>query len=257
MAAKEGGPPTEHRSGGEMKLLPDGTYHLAIGSTEMGNGSVTSHRQIAAEIMGSRADQIDIINADTDLTPYDTGTFASTGTVVAGQAVELTARALRVNILEYAAKHTSTDPADWKLEEGYVIRGNQRISLPDLYAAGHAEGLDAGERDAQRVETGYVAGEGDGGGAGGEGVVAGRAEQDERVVAGGAVVRDGRGGQQRVAGGEVERERVIAGRAGQMQLADAGDEGFQRHETATWNAHHSIGRRSTVCFRRSRFPTVE
>ena len=118
MAAQEGGPPTEHRSGGEMKLLPDGTYHLAIGSTEMGNGSVTSHRQIAAEIMGSRADQIDIINADTDRTPYDSGTFASTGTVVAGQAVELTARALRVNILEYAAQHTSTDPAEWKLEEG-------------------------------------------------------------------------------------------------------------------------------------------
>jgi Aerobic-type carbon monoxide dehydrogenase, large subunit CoxL/CutL homologs len=116
MAAQEGGPPTEHRSGGEMKLLPDGTYHLAIGSTEMGNGSVTSHRQIAAEIMGSRADQIDIINADTDRTPYDTGTFASTGTVVAGQAVELTARALRVNILEYAAKHTGTDPptGSWK-----------------------------------------------------------------------------------------------------------------------------------------------
>jgi CO/xanthine dehydrogenase Mo-binding subunit len=90
--------------------------------------------------MGSRADQIDIINADTDRTPYDTGTFASTGTVVAGQAVELTARALRVNILEYAAHHTGTDPADWKLEEGYVVRGNQRISLPDLYAAGHAEG---------------------------------------------------------------------------------------------------------------------
>ena len=116
MAAQEGGPPTEHRSGGEMKLLPDGTYHLAIGSTEMGNGSVTSHRQIAAEIMGSRADQIDIINADTDRTPYDTGTFASTGTVVAGQAVELTARALRVNILEYAAPSHKHRPC--RLEAG-------------------------------------------------------------------------------------------------------------------------------------------
>jgi putative selenate reductase molybdopterin-binding subunit len=65
----------------------------------MGNGSVTSHRQIAAGVLGSRADQIEIINADTDLTPYDTGTFASTGTVVAGQAVALTAAALRDNIL--------------------------------------------------------------------------------------------------------------------------------------------------------------
>ena len=89
LAMLECGPPTEHRSGAEMRLLPDGSYHLAVGSTEMGNGSTTSHRQIAAAVLGTRASRIAIINADTDLTPYDTGTFASTGTVVAGQAVEL------------------------------------------------------------------------------------------------------------------------------------------------------------------------
>ena len=82
----ECGPPIEHRSGAQMALRADGTYHLAIGSTEMGNGSVTSHRQIAASLLGARADAVDIINADTDLCPYDAGTFASTGTVVAGQA---------------------------------------------------------------------------------------------------------------------------------------------------------------------------
>ena len=86
-----------------MNLLPDGSYHLAVGSTEMGNGSTTSHRQIAASVLNTRADRIDIINADTDKTPYDTGTFASTGTVVAGQAVEKTALALRDKILDYAA----------------------------------------------------------------------------------------------------------------------------------------------------------
>ena len=79
MAMLESGPPTEHRSGAEMVLRADGTYHLAVGSTEMGNGSVTSHRQLAAAVLGSRANRIEIVNADTDLTPYDTGTFASTG----------------------------------------------------------------------------------------------------------------------------------------------------------------------------------
>ena len=53
----ECGPPTEHRSGAQMPLLPDGSYHLAVGSTEMGNGSVTSHKQIAASILGARAGQ--------------------------------------------------------------------------------------------------------------------------------------------------------------------------------------------------------
>jgi CO/xanthine dehydrogenase Mo-binding subunit/aerobic-type carbon monoxide dehydrogenase small subunit (CoxS/CutS family) len=138
LAVLESGPPTEHRSGGVMSLLPSGRYHLAIGSTEMGNGSVTSHRQLAAGVLGARADQIDIINADTDLTPYDTGTFASTGTVVAGQAVALTAGALRDNILAFAALKTATAPSDWRLEDDSVIRGNQRIALTDLHAAGSA-----------------------------------------------------------------------------------------------------------------------
>src|SRR5207302_1387480 len=76
LAMLECGPPTEHRSGAEMRMLADGRYHLAVGSMEMGNGSVTSHRQIAAAVLQTRVGRIDIVNADTDLTPYDTGTFA-------------------------------------------------------------------------------------------------------------------------------------------------------------------------------------
>src|SRR6202043_3837906 len=45
LAMLDSGPPTEHRSGAEMRLLPDGSYHLAVGSTEMGNGSTTSPPQ--------------------------------------------------------------------------------------------------------------------------------------------------------------------------------------------------------------------
>src|SRR6516165_9760489 len=55
LAVLECGPPTEHRSGAQMALLADGSYHLAVGSTEMGNGSVTSHRQIAASVLNTRA----------------------------------------------------------------------------------------------------------------------------------------------------------------------------------------------------------
>ncbi|MEP6966804.1 MAG: molybdopterin-dependent oxidoreductase [Pseudomonadota bacterium] len=140
LAMLECGPPTEHRSGAEMRLLADGGYHLAVGSTEMGNGSVTSHRQIAAGVLGSPAERVAIVNADTDLTPYDTGTFASTGTVVAGKAVALAAAALRDNILEYASRHTGSPLAECRLEDGAVVCAGQRITLPDLHAAGVAEG---------------------------------------------------------------------------------------------------------------------
>jgi putative selenate reductase molybdopterin-binding subunit len=113
---------------------------VAVGSTEMGNGSVTSHMQLAAGVLGCRAGQIAIINADTDRTPYDPGTFASTGTVVAGQAVALTAVALRENILDYASRHTGVVRDACRLEAEAVLCGNHRISLTDLYAAGKKDG---------------------------------------------------------------------------------------------------------------------
>jgi CO/xanthine dehydrogenase Mo-binding subunit len=140
LAMLESGPPTEHRSGAEMRLLADGTYHLAVGSTEMGNGSTTSHSQIAASVLGTRAGNIAVINGDTDRTPYDTGTFASTGTVVAGQAVERTASALRENILAYASRHVGCEPADCRLQDDAVICANRKISLSELHAAGTNEG---------------------------------------------------------------------------------------------------------------------
>jgi putative selenate reductase molybdopterin-binding subunit len=140
LAVMECGPPTEHRSGAQMALLPDGSYHLAVGSTEMGNGSVTAHRQIAAAVLGAQADNIAIVNADTDLAPYDTGTFASTGTVVAGRAVELTATALRDNILDFASRHTGVAPDACRLDGEVVVCGNQQISLADLHTAGTKAG---------------------------------------------------------------------------------------------------------------------
>jgi len=140
LAMLESGPPTEHRSGAEMHLLADGTYRLAVGSTEMGNGSTASHSQIAASVLATRAGNIAIINGDTDRTPYDTGTFASTGTVVAGQAVERTATALRENILAYASRHVGCDSADCRLLDDAVICANRKIPLAELHAAGTSMG---------------------------------------------------------------------------------------------------------------------
>ncbi|MCC8428117.1 molybdopterin-dependent oxidoreductase [Reyranella aquatilis] len=136
LAMLECGPPTEHRSGAEMRLLADGTYHLAVGSSEMGNGITTAHKQMAAAVLGVRATDIAIINADTDRTPYDTGTFASTGTVVAGKAVHIAAEAMRDDILAFASRHTGMDPVQCRLENDAVVCGDKRIPLDALHAAG-------------------------------------------------------------------------------------------------------------------------
>ncbi len=129
------GPPTEHRSGAVVELLADGTYHLAVGSTEMGNGITTAHRQMAATVLGSKAGAIAIINADTDKTPYDTGTFASTGTVVAGRAVVGASEVLRDRINEFASRQLGVAVADCRLEADAVVAGAKRLSLADLHAA--------------------------------------------------------------------------------------------------------------------------
>ncbi|MCX7365208.1 MAG: molybdopterin-dependent oxidoreductase [Alphaproteobacteria bacterium] len=136
LAMLECGPPTGHRSGADMQLLADGTYHLACGSCEMGNGIITAHKQIAASVLTARARDIDIINADTDRTPYDTGTFASTGTVVAGKAVHLAAEAMRDDILDFACRHTGIDRTQCRLDNDAVLCGNRRIMLSELHAEG-------------------------------------------------------------------------------------------------------------------------
>jgi len=136
LAMLECGPPTEHRSAAEMLLQADGGYHLAVGSCEMGNGIATAHQQIAASIVGVRARDIHVVIADTDRTPYDTGTFASTGTVVAGKAVHLTAEAMREDILDFASRHTGADRANCRLDNDAVICGSKRVPLAELHAAG-------------------------------------------------------------------------------------------------------------------------
>ncbi len=136
LAMLECGPPTEHRSSAEMKLLADGTYHLAIGTAEFGNGTTTAHKQMAAHVVGTCVSDIAIINADTDRTPYDTGTFASTGTVVGGKAVLATAEAMRDDILDFAARHTGADRDKCRLDNDAVICGNKRVALSEVHAAG-------------------------------------------------------------------------------------------------------------------------
>jgi putative selenate reductase molybdopterin-binding subunit len=93
------GPPGGHFADATATLLPDGTYEMAVGTAEFGNGSTTVHAQIAADALGTRPDRIAIRQSDTDAVRHDTGGFASTGVVVAGKAVLHAARGLRAHIL--------------------------------------------------------------------------------------------------------------------------------------------------------------
>jgi putative selenate reductase molybdopterin-binding subunit len=134
-------PPTEQRSGSEIELLEDGRYHFTVGSTEIGNGLITAQQQVVAQIMGCSTSRVSFVNADTDKTPYDSGTFASVGMMVPTKAVENAARALREHILGYGARSSGEKIEHCRLEEDRVVCGRQRIPLTELYERGTKEGV--------------------------------------------------------------------------------------------------------------------
>ena len=70
-----------------IKLNDDGFYNLMIGATDIGQGSDTILAQIAAEELGTTLDKVIVYSSDSDLTPFDTGAYASSTTYVSGNAV--------------------------------------------------------------------------------------------------------------------------------------------------------------------------
>lgn len=128
--AQDCSPPTEHRSQANLTLRPDGTYHLASGLAEFGNGSINSLRQIAAAVLNTSVARVAIDIADTDKTPYDTGTFASVGISVSGLAVEKAANALKVHLLDVCAHLLG--PGECRLESESIVCGDRSVPLAGL-----------------------------------------------------------------------------------------------------------------------------
>ena len=83
----ETAPPTDHISDAWATLRDDGTYEIAVGTVEFGEGTSTVHVQIAATNLGTTPARIHLVQSDTDRTGFDTGAFASAGMFVAGNAV--------------------------------------------------------------------------------------------------------------------------------------------------------------------------
>jgi putative selenate reductase molybdopterin-binding subunit len=118
-----------------VSLEPQGTFHLAAGAAEFGTGIRNAQRQVAATVLGSRAAAIAMDNSDTDLTPYDTGTFASTGTSVATLAVLRAAEAMRENLLAVASAVSGVPVEQCRLGDGHVRCGDRSLPLQQLYEA--------------------------------------------------------------------------------------------------------------------------
>lgn len=111
--------------GASIKINDDGSFNVLVGATDLGTGSDTALSQIAAEVLGVPLDDILIYSSDTDMTPFDTGAYASSTTYISGTAVKKAAEQVREQIKERAGLMLKLD--DWS---GVTLR-DRRAYAPD------------------------------------------------------------------------------------------------------------------------------
>lgn len=104
----------------EIRLADDGSFVLLHGSTDNGMGADTILAQMAAEVLETELDKIVVHAVDTDISPYDPGAYASSGTYVSGTAVMKAAEDLKTKILEQGAKYLEVPAEEVKLAEDMV-----------------------------------------------------------------------------------------------------------------------------------------
>ena len=117
-----------------VKLSDDGTYNLIIGAADMGTGCDTILAQMVAECMDCDVEDVAVFGADTDASPYDSGSYASSTTYVTGKAVEKACAKLKNRICGIAAEMMGCDAAEVVFERGLVRRVStgQTVSLSDI-----------------------------------------------------------------------------------------------------------------------------
>jgi CO/xanthine dehydrogenase Mo-binding subunit len=129
----------------EIRLSDTGEYTLLTGSTDMGTGSDTVLAQIAAEVLQTSPDNIVVHAADTDVSPYDPGSYASSTAYVTGMAALQAAEDLKQQIIEQAAKLLTVTPAEIDFD-GQVLRTTDGSKSMTLAKLAEIQVLGAGKR---------------------------------------------------------------------------------------------------------------
>ena len=117
-----------------MKVNDDGFYSLMIGASDMGTGCDTILAQMAADCMDCEMEDIIVSGVDTDTSPYDTGSYASSTTYVTGMAVVKTCEKLKEKILLKGAEYLGcrTEDAEFDGKRVWCPKDGKEISLKDI-----------------------------------------------------------------------------------------------------------------------------
>ena len=117
-----------------VKLNDDGFYVLRIGAADMGTGCDTILAQMTAECMDCAVEDVIVFGADTDASPYDSGSYASSTTYVTGRAVEKACLELKEKMCTVAAELLGCSAADVVFCGREIARadGTASVSLADV-----------------------------------------------------------------------------------------------------------------------------
>lgn len=120
--------------GCSIKLNDDGSFNMLVGATDLGTGADTVLGQIAAEVLGVPLEDIKVYSSDTDMTPFDTGAYASSTTYISGTAALRAAEAARKRIKERAAMLLDVEqPCSIELRDRRAYAPDGRsVSMEDI-----------------------------------------------------------------------------------------------------------------------------
>lgn len=121
-----------------LKVNDEGFYTLIIGAADMGTGCDTILAQIAAEVLECDFEAITVFGADTDVSPYDSGSYASSTTYLTGKATEECALNLRKKICALGAKLLKVNEDDVVFDGQFVAvkdSAEQKVALADIATA--------------------------------------------------------------------------------------------------------------------------
>jgi putative selenate reductase molybdopterin-binding subunit len=131
--------------GASLKINDDGSFNLLVGATDIGTGADTVLGQIAAEVLGVPLQDIIVYSSDTDMTPFDTGAYASSTTYISGMAVKKAAELVREQIKERAGLMLGL--ADWK---EIILRDRRAYAQDGRFVTIEALALHSLHQDQQR-----------------------------------------------------------------------------------------------------------
>jgi CO/xanthine dehydrogenase Mo-binding subunit len=123
-----------------IKVDDNGKVDVITGSSEIGQGSETIIAQIVAEVLGINIDDINVINNDTDVCPWDVGAHASRTTFVAGNSALGAAKKIKAQIMEIAAKNLGEPVDALDMKDGVIFSINDKeknISLSKVLRKVH------------------------------------------------------------------------------------------------------------------------